>query len=305
MTFTLRAATLDDVERVALLLTEYRPEPVTADRLREWHRNAPADRIVHMAMTTDGSGYADTFRDPSHPEGDFLARVLVTAPACGRGAGGALLADLEDFARAHGGLRLCAGVDESVTAGMAFATKHGYTAYQHLFESRLDPRTVSKAELELQAPPGITVTDLAAWGDTEPHRRAIWQLHNDAGRDEPGNDDEATPFEDYARQAYDRESFDARRHFVALAGDRLVGFALLDYFAATESLYHQGMAVDREVRGRGVASALKRATIAYGRQIGAAYLRTHNDSRNAPMLAINRRYGYQPRPGQVWVAKAL
>jgi len=39
--------------------------------------------------------------------------------------------------------------------------------------------------------------------------------------------------------------------------------------------------------------------------IGAAYLRTHNDSRNAPMLAVNQRYGYRPRPGQIWVAKAL
>ncbi len=30
---------------------------------------------------------------------------------------------------------------------------------------------------------------------------------------------------------------------------------------------------------------------------GAASIRTNNDSQNAPMLAINRKFGYRPEPG--------
>jgi GNAT superfamily N-acetyltransferase len=84
-----------------------------------------------------------------------------------------------------------------------------------------------------------------------------------------------------------------------------VGVARLHDQPLTHSLYHSGMAVDREFRGRGVASALKRATIRYAAGIDAAYLRTHNGSRNAPMLAINRRYGDIPSAGQLWVAREL
>ena len=31
--------------------------------------------------------------------------------------------------------------------------------------------------------------------------------------------------------------------------------------------------------------------------LSAVYIRTHNDGENAPILAINRNLGYQPRPG--------
>ena len=50
-------------------------------------------------------------------------------------------------------------------------------------------------------------------------------------------------------------------------------------------------------RGRGIALALKLLAIRAARRYGARYLRTNNDSENAPMLAVNRKLGYQPAPG--------
>jgi mycothiol synthase len=58
-------------------------------------------------------------------------------------------------------------------------------------------------------------------------------------------------------------------------------------------------------RGRGIAHALKRATIRFARDRGAAYLWTSNDSTNAPMLAVNWRFGYRSRPALLDVALAL
>ena len=55
-------------------------------------------------------------------------------------------------------------------------------------------------------------------------------------------------------------------------------------------------ATRRSARGRGVASALKRATVLHARERGLRRLRTENEERNAPMLAINRRMGYRPTP---------
>ena len=53
----------------------------------------------------------------------------------------------------------------------------------------------------------------------------------------------------------------------------------------------------REFRGRGLAQALKWQTVLLAKKEGMRYIRTNNDSQNAPMLAINRKLGYQPEPG--------
>jgi mycothiol synthase len=55
-------------------------------------------------------------------------------------------------------------------------------------------------------------------------------------------------------------------------------------------------ATRRDWRGRGVAGALKRAAVLWARERGLRRLRTENEERNAPMLAINRRMGYRPTP---------
>jgi len=154
-------------------------------------------------------------------------------------------------------------------------------------------------------PDGVDLKNLTGWGDTEAHRRSIWELHNRAGLDEPGNDEAPMPYQDFESQVFGQPDHQPERLFVALAGERLVGFARLDHHPTTRSLYHSGMAVDREFRGRGVASALKRETIRYALRTAATYLRTHNDSRNVAMLAINRRYGYVASPGVLWVARDL
>jgi RimJ/RimL family protein N-acetyltransferase len=50
----------------------------------------------------------------------------------------------------------------------------------------------------------------------------------------------------------------------------------------------------REYRGRGLALAVKLATTHWAAGHGITQISTDNDERNAPMLAINRRLGYEP-----------
>jgi GNAT superfamily N-acetyltransferase len=58
-------------------------------------------------------------------------------------------------------------------------------------------------------------------------------------------------------------------------------------------------AVLRAFRGRGIASALKLATIAWAIEHGLAVLETGNDEANAPMRAVNARLGYGPMPDEI------
>lgn len=57
--------------------------------------------------------------------------------------------------------------------------------------------------------------------------------------------------------------------------------------------------VARDWRGRGIATALKRATIDWALANGVGALAGANDTVNAPMRAVNSRLGYQPQPDEI------
>jgi len=86
----------------------------------------------------------------------------------------------------------------------------------------------------------------------------------------------------------------------------VVGYANLVFPAGrTDYAYHDMTAVARAWRGRGIALALKRATIGWAIRHGLAYLETGNDPDNAPMRAVNARLGFRPRPDEVTMRGAL
>ncbi len=61
--------------------------------------------------------------------------------------------------------------------------------------------------------------------------------------------------------------------------------------------------VRREARGRGIAMALKLHTVAFAEAAGALHIKTWNDQRNRPMLAINEAMGFVKQPA--WIALEL
>ena len=65
---------------------------------------------------------------------------------------------------------------------------------------------------------------------------------------------------------------------------------------STTMAWHDMTAVGRRWRGRGVATALKRATIAWAIEHGLDTLETGNDDDNRPMRAVNIKLGYRPIP---------
>ena len=62
---------------------------------------------------------------------------------------------------------------------------------------------------------------------------------------------------------------------------------------------HDMTGVKRAFRGRGIASALKRAEIAWAKREGFRTLETFNNEENAPIRALNEKHGYRPAVGSV------
>jgi mycothiol synthase len=90
--------------------------------------------------------------------------------------------------------------------------------------------------------------------------------------------------------------------FIALEGDQVVGYtAVRRYGPDSPEAENRLTAVRRPWRGRGIATALKRAQIEVARAAGIERIFTTNDETNVAMRGVNARLGYEPLPERVVV----
>ena len=86
------------------------------------------------------------------------------------------------------------------------------------------------------------------------------------------------PYEVWRATEIERPSLEPELTFIALADDEVVGYAILDSLSGEP--WHRLTAVKRAWRGRGIATALKRAQIQAAKKKGFARLVTTNEERN-------------------------
>jgi GNAT superfamily N-acetyltransferase len=149
------------------------------------------------------------------------------------------------------------------------------------------------AELDLTAapdpgPPGVTITTFAEHPELAPR---LFEIAREAYPDQPGRSEQVVESLQSWR-AWGLDSHPAESCFIALDGDVVLGYGLLDIEG--DAGHHRFTAIDRAARGRGVASAIKRAQIVWAKKHGLRTLRTANETRLTGMLALNRRHGYRP-----------
>jgi GNAT superfamily N-acetyltransferase len=95
------------------------------------------------------------------------------------------------------------------------------------------------------------------------------------------------------------------RIWLARHGDRPVAMSFLKFPPVRGHVWTGYTCSHPEYRGRGIARAVKLQSLAQAIELGIPFVRTDNDSENAPMLHINETLGYHPRPGFVDLAKRV
>jgi GNAT superfamily N-acetyltransferase len=299
-----------DFPALSKLLATSEPEPPTASLLQEWEGNAPVglvrQRLVACGDSGDSTegeflGFTDAAHWPWHPENAFELAAVVAPGHRGQGIGTRLIEATLAFAREHGATRLDANVRDNVAEGLRFAVRHGFARNRHIFESRLlladfDAKQFAGAVVKAKDS-GLCFQTLEDLGDTTESRRRLHDLNRRLAYEVPGNDGDFMPFEQFQKTVCNASWYRPDGQIVAVVGDEWVGMAAVGYFAVTNSMYNMFTGVEPFCRGRGIALALKLLTIECARRYGAAYISTNNDSENAPMLAVNRRLGYQPQSG--------
>lgn len=314
MAFTLRPVMLpDDYPQLVRLVNATAAEPTTVERMMENDRILPAGVIQRRvaAVGPDGGmvGYGVAGRIPSEQPGRFKVRVITDPDHRCHGAGRLLADAVERTALDLGATWFDSHVRDNDPESLAFAQRRGYKVNEHLFDSVLDLTTFDESRfagaIEQAQAGGIrffTYAEVA--GEAAAHK--LYDLSRATLSDTPGAEEEVfPPFDLWQAGFLAVPSTRLDCILIAAEGDQWAGFTLVVPNPANGSMYNGGTGVSRAYRGRGLALALKLLSIRKARELGAPYMRTDNHAKNAPMLAVNRKLGYVPRPGTYQLQKRL
>jgi GNAT superfamily N-acetyltransferase len=302
MRFSLTEATGSDadLETIVAIVNATSPEePASVEELRWQDTTYPGGKrfLAWADGRPVGAGTVGRiFIYP--PEFDGLWATVTVVPAARRqGMGSAILAAVSVVAREAGKSALHVPASEARPDGIAFLAHRGFTEYDRSKAVELQLAGMSPPAVE--PPPGIVITTLAERPDLVAgvHAVAIEAFADIPGGGEPPV---AGTLAEFRAREVDRPQIPHDAFMLALDAESgtVVGYAslLLLPDPVIRRAGHDMTAVARAWRGRGVARALKLATIGWAVERGLAVLETGNDTDNAPMRAVNARLGYRPLP---------
>lgn len=304
----------EDREAIAALTRRVDPEGAsTAAELR--HRDAALDPeryfrqriIAESGSTAVGWGSLEHLPSQFHPD-RYQVQLQVDPDRRRRGVGGALLARLLEIAAGRGAELVRGEARASWPESLAWAERRGFRELRRGWESTLDlagfdpaPHLeavgrVSARGVEIRALPGLRAADpgfLARY-------HAAWLI---PAHDEPEPDPVTPlPFEAWLADEVEPPNAVPELHLLAMRGAEIVGFTALHRDGAqpgTGTFVHSLTGTMPAWRGTGVATALKAEATRRAIALGARRIRTYNDTANAPMVAINDRFGFVR--GDAWV----
>jgi len=235
--------------------------------------------IAELDGNLAGSGHASR---SSFGYAGVHPRVLPGARR--RGVGTAVERRLIEHALAHGFTEAGTVVDDMES--MRFAEGFGYREVDRQIEQ---VRTIGREPVP-DIPDWISVTTVAERPDLWPAAYDPFGLEAiaDMATDRPVI---------VTRQEWERDWLSwPEAMFIALAGDEIVGCAGLELDAdRPDRAEHAFTAVARSWRRRGVASMLKRMSLAFAAANCVREVYTWTQIRNADMRALNERLGYVER----------
>lgn len=302
-----------DYPALAGLQNRVEPEyPVTPEELQhdDEHQQPGAPR-ERWLVEEDGSAVGvGMFHQPGyarHP-GRFEVSVQVDPDHRQRGLGAALYRRLMERMEPHGPVRLTTWVREICGEGLDFARRRGFQENMREWESRLDVRTFDPAPFAgavdrvLQS--GIRICSVAELMDRADHWEKLYDLVQEVEQDVPSPDPPTQKdFDVWRHRILESPGFLPEARFVAVDGDRYVGYSGVSRPLGAEYLDTGLTGVRRSHRRRGIALALKLLVIDYAMRNGYPEIRTWNATTNEGMLSINVRLGFQRQPA--WVAMIL
>jgi mycothiol synthase len=301
--FTIRRIDEDDLAAAAAYVAirnEATPDSLDSLDQLAWARATyPGDGLLLLAEDAAGQPVGTASAGRIYMHGPTFERwwlgVWVPVEARQRGIGDALYRAASDAARAAGKTGFQTELSEAHADGMRFLTARGFVEIDRMKALRLD--LAGRVPPPVTPPAGIALVSLADRPDLLPgvHRAAVETFPDVPTGDEPLY---VGTLEEFVAREVERVGVPRDGFVIALdeATGEVAGYANLLLQPGETVAFHEMTAVRPAWRGRGLATALKHATIAWAIDRGLEALETGNDETNAPMRAVNARLGYVPLP---------
>ncbi len=295
------ATTDEDLATVARIVTTVSPDnPTSIEDMRWSDDKYPGGRrfVAWLDGVPAGAGGAGRiYMFP--PDFDGLwGNISVLPDLRRRGVGTTLLAALSDVAREAGKTMLMGRTTSDRPDAIDFLEHRGFREHERMKVVRLELAGASRPVVA--APEGLVISSLEEHPELVP---GVYEVAREALPDIPGEGPMAPDtLDEFRTRDIDRPTIPRGAFVLGIdtATGAVVGYANLMLVPGNPKVAWHGMTgVARAGRGRGVATALKRATIAWAIDNGLEALEGANDVVNAPMRAVNRRLGYQPQPDEV------
>lgn len=269
---------------------------LSAANMKDWRRQS--QDLTCLVAGVDGVDVACGLGIMGwhRPPGVGIVEVEVLDDYRRRGIGRTVLESLREWAQSLGAPEIDSTVEIGDSPSLGWASRRGFHEVQRYERLALELSGITIPELD--APHGV---EIVTWAERPDLAEGMYAVYCEAGSDVPGEEDvDVEPYPQWLDHDMQGSGDLPEATFVALARGAVVGYAKLSLTdASPETAFHDLTAVARMWRGRGVASALKRAEIAWAHRQGYQRLETSPEVSNEPSRRLNARFGYLPCGGSV------
>jgi RimJ/RimL family protein N-acetyltransferase/N-acetylglutamate synthase-like GNAT family acetyltransferase len=295
----IREATDDDVNALAALFQAADDARViSVEGIRHMRRTRPERaRMLELVAEVDGAvvGIGSAGLNIwTTTEGASWAFVTVDSRVRRQGIGDALATRLIDHLRGLGATKATC-LFRWTEEGERWAVAQGWSRLLTGPLIALDPRTVP----ELSLPDGYRCVSLSELTAVD-----LYDAVAAAALDEPSpvpNDN--FDLDEFTRE-WDEPDMDHDSSTAVLDGEgKVVAFSFLQ--VSGDRAHHGFTGTVAEHRGRGLATAAKRATLRKAAERGVTRVTTSNAEENAAIRAINRKLGFEPIGEHVFFGRDL
>ena len=314
----LRPATLDDADLVSDLEALREPDtPTDPVLIRHWWAMADKhEKAMRRVATRDGAAIA--FVGAAHElwDGDEkrygTIRIKLHDDVWSDPTYAGLVRIAEDWLRRERAEITVARIREDFSKDLAVVESLGYRENRRMRISELD--LVARRDMILgtrdlcrqrMAEQGVRMLVLSEDPDPQKYQK-LYEMIIESERDIPTTVPWRTlSFEEWRSLWFDSPTIREDRFWIAREGDEIVGTSVLDTPVVRGIPYTAFTGTAREVRGRGIARALKYESLGQAVELGYSRVRTNNDTDNPAILRINEEMGYRPVAPLIELHRAL
>ena len=316
-TIILRLADPDrDFSQIAELISTQEDEQTSESGLKADYEKH-AEQIIRIMVAGDEReellGFYWAYRNTTNP--DLVTFYLVVKPENrGQSAGRRLYENLvHTIGEAHVKI-LRVSIRDTCPECRAFAKRRGFNERRRHFPMSLNLETFNEQPYDETIArlrdEGFQFTSMEALGNTEEDQHKLYVLNDTASATTPGQEGEHpwASFQDFQKNVCQADWYNPGGQMVVIdtASGGWAAMSAITRRKGNDYAYNLFTGVDLPYRGRKLGQAVKVMALCYARDVlKANSVLTHHNTKNLPMIAIDRKLGYRQMPGTILMEKII